>query len=320
MKENPFDQLGLKKEFLRPILGTGQLMEYVRSHVHLLQSQLHPDKKGGDKGLSALINSAHTEIRAHPDRIEGWLASMRNGTNPEVRAPPRASARPAATRTADPPREPARPVEPITLHDIVLYDAKGKPARTYKTVTMAGECERDATGVYLRKTQDNWIAYYKAGKDVLPSLPLLYAIIEQLHDAKHPAAAVLLKDLQDFYLCTSTRIDYKKNEVTHNYGFPSAETFSCRIPEESPWLDKVIKQEEWRSAALALLMPKDVDKAVETLHEFSGVHPYVWTASERRSEPLRAAFVGANPDGLYLSCNDSLHYGGLSRRVAVVGG
>ena len=376
MTENPFDRLGLKKAVVQKLYETQHLEDFLKRYYHLLQTKLHPDV-GGDTGLFAAVNSAYTEIHRHPDRIEGWLSSMQNGTSqeylavieglvervqkaetenenlrvkyatilagkpidtpkirtarashseeprvrrveweePEVRAPPRASSARAA-----PLRKPVRPVEPVVLHDIVLYDAKGRPARKYKTVTMAGKSECDASGNYLSRTQDDWCAYYKAGKDVLPSLPLLYAIIEQLHNTKHPAAAGLLKDMQDSWLCTSTRIDYGKNMITHDYGFAAAETFACSIPAGDHYVDGVVRDKKWRSALSTLLMAKDVDNAIETLQSFSSVRPYIWTASERRSESLRAAFVFIVPDRFYLVCyDDFLHSVGRSRRVAVVG-
>ena len=79
-------------------------------------------------------------------------------------------------------------VEPITLRDLILYDAEGKSCRTYHAITFTGEALKDAAGKYITKTQDDWISHYVSGKERLPSLPLLYAIIERLHEEKNPAA------------------------------------------------------------------------------------------------------------------------------------
>ncbi len=234
---------------------------------------------------------------------------------PEVRRP---RARRVDTAGETTPRKRAAPkAEPIVLPDIVLYDAEGKPARKYAKVTLDGALIGDAADKPITKTQDDWISYYKMAGGELLSLPLFYAIIEKVHTEKHPAGAAIREDLQKHWIATSTRIDYKKNIITHGFGFSSVETYSCPIPAKEHWLDKVKDKKAWRSALQALFMPKDVDQAIEVLHKFSGVRPYIWTETDRKEKPIRAAFVGADPGGLDLICYDYLVGAGCSRRVAL---
>lgn len=393
MAENPFDQLGLKKDVVRYLSEQGRLDSFLRSYYRAAQQHLHPDR-GGSTDLAAAINSAYDAIRRHPKNIESWIATMQNGANPEylaviealttrvealqkveteheqlkaeyarvlaggwkgkaevrtptagrsgretgfdefmgtaadegydippVREPRRSTASERGeARTEEPRRrEPRTPVESIILPDLVLYDAKGKPFHRYKTVTVGGEAEKDKEGNYLIKTQDEWIEYYRGTPNHLHSLPLVYAIIEKLQQEKHPAAAGLLTDLRESWLVTSTRLDYKHDKIIHNYSTAPLE-LRCAIPEGDYQLSDIKEKKPWKTALQALLMSKDVEQAVEVLGDYSGVSPYIWTASKdsRRSEPLRAAFVGVSPGRLYLGCSSDLHDSGRSRRVAVV--
>lgn len=402
MTENPFDQLGLKKDVVRYLSEQGRLDLFLKSYFRTAMSHLHPDK-GGRNDLAATINAAYEEVRRHPEKVESWLHTMQNGANPEylqviealttrvealqkveaeherlkeayaqvltggwkakadvrmpkaergrrmvdfdapveeydippVREPSRGAAagkrrgaereeaarERAEPRTEEPRhRKPRAPVESIVLPDLILYDAKGKPFRRYKTVTVGGEAERDEDDNYILKTQDQWIEYYRGTPNHLHSLPLLYAIIQKLHTEKHPAAAGLLADLRDSWLATSTRLDYKDDKIIHDYGTAPLE-LRCAIPEGDHLLNDIKKKKPWKTALQALLMPKDVEQAVEVLGDYSGVSSYIWAASKdtRRSAPLRAAFVYVVPDGLLLNCDYDLHGYGRSRRVAVVG-
>jgi hypothetical protein len=76
--ENPFDKLGLKKGLVEHLVRTGQLDSYLAGYFRLTQKAVHPDI-GGDTGLSAMVNSAYSEIRRHPDKIKEWVATMQNG-------------------------------------------------------------------------------------------------------------------------------------------------------------------------------------------------------------------------------------------------
>ena len=218
--------------------------------------------------------------------------------------------------TFAPEPKPIISTEPITLHDIILYNAKDKPLHRYKKVTVSGESIRTATG-YLKKTQDNWTAYFADKREKLISLPLLYAVLERLVDESHPALAGLAKDFRDSWLCTSTRINYGSDTIIHNYGTSSAETLRCHLPE-SDTMENLKEKNTGKDALRALLMAQEVDKAEEILQKVCDVEPYLWTppADSRRSIPERAAFVYANADRLFLSCY-LIYYHGRARSVVV---
>ncbi|MBI2662429.1 hypothetical protein HYX11_03140 [Candidatus Woesearchaeota archaeon] len=58
--------------------GTDQLEDFLKEHYRTLQKRIHPDK-GGDTGLSVLINEAYCTIQQHPHKIKKWIATMQNG-------------------------------------------------------------------------------------------------------------------------------------------------------------------------------------------------------------------------------------------------
>ncbi len=80
MSDNPFDQLGLKKELVIFLHEHHQLDDFLKSYVRLVQTKVHTDR-GGNAELSTLVNSAYTFIKEEPDKIGSWLATMQNGHN-----------------------------------------------------------------------------------------------------------------------------------------------------------------------------------------------------------------------------------------------
>ena len=241
-------------------------------------------------------------------------ARSAGGGDPGVRTPPRVDYEEPKRGRA----ESSKKAEPIILSDIILYDARGKPARTYKKVTLDAGAIREGSS-YAVKTQDGWITFFKKMGGEMPSLPLFYAIIERLQNEKNPIAGDILKDCKENWICTSTRFDYTKNSITHGYGFASAETFMVPLPIGGSVVKNVLTKDEWRTFLQAALMPKDLDKAIALLDTWSGVPSYVWTASSesRHTHPARAAFLYANSDWLLLHCSDALGNTGCSRWVAL---
>ena len=205
--------------------------------------------------------------------------------------------------------------EPITLHDIVLYDEAGQPWRKYKTVTLAGEALKDANCSYIRRTQDEWISHYAERKESLPSLPLVYAIIEKLCEEKNPAGALILTELHRYSMCTSTRNNYESNTIIHDYGRLPIK-IDCPVPKKGGWAKDVTK-EKWRTTLQALLMCRDVDKAVNIIEGFSKVHFYLGSASNTESSPVRAAFVNILTNKFDMSCGYILDMAGISRSVTL---
>ncbi len=208
--------------------------------------------------------------------------------------------------------------ERIALSDIVLYDAKGKPMRRYENLSLDGEAARDESGNYVQKTQDEWLVHWGQRGRTLPSLPLWYAIFEQLHERQHPGLAGIVKDLKEHWLATSTRQDYQRNEVTHNPGFFPGEYLPCSLPSGNHWLRDIGGKKEWKSPLQSLLLCKDVERAASVLQEAIGVPPYIWTAADgtRSSHPERAAWLDAYYNRLNLNCGNFLFDRGRSRSVA----
>ncbi|MBI5398398.1 hypothetical protein HZB03_02940 [Candidatus Woesearchaeota archaeon] len=77
-EDNPFDKLGLKKILVEFLVNSGQLEGFLKEYYRMTLARIHPDR-GGDTGLSALVNSAYSAICRNPDRVNNWIAGMQNG-------------------------------------------------------------------------------------------------------------------------------------------------------------------------------------------------------------------------------------------------
>ena len=186
--------------------------------------------------------------------------------------------------------EPKIITDPIELTDIILYGAKGKPARKYKKVILAGEAERsegeDSRKGYLTKTPDQWISYFKEkGKQML-DLPLFYAVIERMVEIDHPGKENLLNELRTTCLVLATRffehqyeqifqggnLNYRREEkVIHQYGFAPEEMPSYyRPPGDKRFLKNIKTEEEWKPALQNILRCKDLTKVDKVLQGFTG--------------------------------------------------
>lgn len=176
--------------------------------------------------------------------------------------------------------------EPIQLHDLVLYDHLGKPCRTYDLVTLAGEALKDTTGKYVNKNQREWFIHYAVtGAGKVPSLSLLYAIIERMHEDQHPGAELLAKELKSPWMCTSTYDDIARNTITHDYdGVVTHDRkikpliLECDLPKKGHWLKDIPhipSKEVWQNYLRAELMCRDLDKAMEVIHLFPNMSGFV---------------------------------------------
>ncbi len=213
--------------------------------------------------------------------------------------------------------------EPIVLYDIVLYDAKGNPCRTYKRVSLDGEAAKYENGEYLRQTQDEWDTHWKKRGRVQPSLPLWRAIIERMHEDKHPGLVGILRDLQKHPLMTSTRINYATNIVTHDKRSSFEYSVLCKIPygRRRPNIALIKdKDEQWLEVLQALLLYQDVDRTVSMLDNAFEMQSYVIPAEGTRlSAPARAALLDVNSDGFYIDCSSGLlHFTCCSRSMTII--
>lgn len=198
-------------------------------------------------------------------------------------------------------------VEPIVLEDIILYGMNGKPVGTYKRIELDGEAVRGVDGEYLIKSQDDWSKYFSDINDGrrLPTAANVYAIIERLHETGNPALAGIVKDLEQSWLCTGTKVYFQKNTIIH----PEFGAIECPIPSRNRWADKAVKTKPWKDAIQALLMCENVDKAIRVLHEVSGKRPFIWmpSAEDRRYKLEVGVWLDAKTgrDRLYLYCDHS---------------
>ncbi len=211
-------------------------------------------------------------------------------------------------------------VDQIVLHDVVLYNAKGQPFQTYDRVSLDSEAAKDEEGKYLIQNQDEWITYWNERGRTLPSLPLWYAMIEKMHEERHPSLVGVITDLRESWPATSTRLNYVRNIVTHDKGFSSEYTVPCTIPDGNFWLGKVMEKEDWRDAFQALLLYKDVEKAVCVLENASGLPLYLWTASKetRILFPEMATWFSFSTVRFIFYCGNNLNPNiGRSRSVVL---
>ncbi|MBU2561521.1 MAG: hypothetical protein KKD17_04430, partial [Nanoarchaeota archaeon] len=233
------------------LVRTGQLDSYLTGYFRLTQLVVHPDK-GGDTGLSAMVNAAYTDIRRNPGKVKDWVASMQNGNGnaehiavidalvekvetlqgvekryeelqrkyaellaggsgvdasvkkarrtetprtsraaprvpfeePEVRTPPRSSA-----RRVDPEAEPVpvfTKVDPILIDEIVCVGSDGKVFERHGKLLVDGDVVRKAGEFYdgtrilkhMRFTPYQAISYLEKHGKQLPDYPSLCGVLE----------------------------------------------------------------------------------------------------------------------------------------------
>ena len=217
-------------------------------------------------------------------------------------------------------------IEPIVLTDIILYSPDGKPLIRHDKVSLDGEAVRNDGGTYVMKTQKGWKEYYADRNDgrELPSLPLMYAIIERLYEQRNPLIGKIIAEIIDTSgLCTSTTIKYaagttQRSRITHEQGRIFYGT-QCIIPQGGYSLTDNKKEEEWETTLQGLLMPKNLDKAIEVLDSsFRCKSRMLVLNAELRKEYSKRAVWLTYSDGLNLYCDlRPDFYFGRSRGVKI---
>ena len=376
MTDNPFEQLGLRKEILSPLLEQGKLDSFLKDYNRVAQSYLHPDR-GGNVQLSSLINSAYTEIKQHPNEVEKWIAEIQDSINNEyqvvmegliveverlrqveqnydelrqqqapglVEIVENLSVPPVAKAKIDPVYY--GPV-PIVLHDLRFGDPTGRHIRYYPIVNLyRGHVDCTFTGSEFMIENPAQLVYYLNCNDRrsyerrIPSLPLWYAIIEKLHTEKNPALESLLKFMPS-WIATSTKIDYKHSCITHGVGsdvfdVPTLlpvenmkpnpfntpihannwkkvlkDTFSALKEDyhnpSRPGLGGrgiLINDKAWRNVLQALLLPNNLDQAIEVLQTFDSKSSYLWIIPRAQAlfpEAFRRVWITHSTGGLCIS-------------------
>lgn len=143
----------------------------------------------------------------------------------------------------------------IVLENLVLYDLEGKPARRYKLLELGEKTLTDSDAGPVQS---------------MPSSALFYAIIERLHDLKHPDYRKIRRDLlnETIPFESKTSVSYVNNEITHH---ENGRTYTVTLPipvrEDRVRYkeENIVKNKKWRNVLQALLMPKDLDKALSLL-------------------------------------------------------
>jgi len=180
----------------------------------------------------------------------------------------------------------------IELPDLILYDEKGKPFRHYAKVLLS-PVSKDANGIYLYKTQEEWTNHCLRLGGEIPSLPLWYAILEKMFAEKNPALEEIKEDIYiGSGLCTSTSFDYFKRTLTHGAGLPSQFTFSTTKPPFRQYIPirNIEENPKMRLFLQHLLMPKDLDQAIETLEKIGGDKTILSTTYRKPSEVTDVLF------------------------------
>ncbi len=201
-------------------------------------------------------------------------------------------------------------VQPVVFDNLTIYDANGQPFRTYRRVVLDGALQEGS------KTQAGWIQHYAGTQRQLPTFPLLHAMIEDLVRSGNPAKEQLLADLRAYWIATGTKPNYGRGVMIHDAGREPFE-LSCPFPEKSVWTKDL--NEDGQQTLKALLMPRDLSSALQTLQTFSNVPPYflVPDKKSRQDVPERAAFADVGLDRFYLYCNSLPDNDGRSRGVAI---
>lgn len=204
-------------------------------------------------------------------------------------------------------------VKLINFLNLTSYDLAGRPL--VYTLTLDGEAVHNADGSYRIDSQNGFEKSFAAEKKGrLPSSRELYAVMERLYDTKNPALSGIVRDLQESWLGTGTKIDYSKNIITH----PDFEPIRCTIPAGDHWLDEVVDDKNWKKVLQALLGPKEVERVPQVLSAVSGKRPYLWTpsAENRKATPERAVWLYCSTVRFGLSCSgDPISGLGRARRV-----
>ncbi len=208
------------------------------------------------------------------------------------------------------------------VSNITLYDMDESVHTTYPEISIDASPVKEGRNI-ARKTQPQWLDFY-AGKDkTLPSLPLLYAILEAAYDNKdEDAAKELLKSLQsdfkDSWLVTSTRFNYDQKKVWHNVTTQDQIDFDVNIPGISDYLENLVTQEDWAQPLRGIFMTRELEKIPKVFSIYGNRKGYLYTPDDNRKVE-RAAFVGFNYDDFSVVGDSNLDNDGRSRGVSAGG-
>lgn len=196
------------------------------------------------------------------------------------------------------------------ISNITLYDLDNCPHAFYPKVILDAnpvKCEKDNL---VKKSQNNWINYYTNKNKFLPSLPLLYAILEVAYDYKDETTTkeLLTSLANNSYsltdkicvsdIATSTRFNYEKNKVWHNIATPNQIEFNVKIPRTSQGIDELVSRLDWKRPLKSIFMTNNVEKIPSVLRSVcKGKESKFYTPYNARYIE-RATFVQLHDEGL----------------------
>jgi len=219
----------------------------------------------------------------------------------------------------DSPSKITRKGDVYVITNLTLFDLQGSPVKVYSEVELDASPVLGADGKPIKKSQPDWIAYYKEKNKKLPSLPLLYAIIEAAYDNQknNDVAEELLESLKtDFkpsWLVTSTRFNYSQDKIWHDFESSEQIEITQNIPGIEEYLEKLVQEQEWEEPLRTIFMTKNLQKIPEVLGVY-GIKGKLRTPDSDR-ETERAAFAGFSFDYFAVICYNFLNDCGRSRGV-----
>jgi len=203
------------------------------------------------------------------------------------------------------------------ITNLTLYGLDGLPFMHYPAVELDASPVSGSDSQPISQRQNDWLDYYKNSDKSLLSLPLFYAVMNAIYDNKQDDVAKdllnnLRPDFKESWISTSSRFNYSKNKVWHDYRTPEQIEFEQNIPRVSEYLENLVNQTKWEAALKAIFMTNNVQKIPEVLGIYSK-KARLWTPENNR-EIERAALVGFSNDDFYV---DGYGLGGSSRSRGV---
>jgi hypothetical protein len=214
---------------------------------------------------------------------------------------------------------------PIELRNIALYN-KGHKCRNYRKVDFDSEVFKKDSGRTQRLGHGLWMMTLadQGQRKTVPSLPMLYAVVERLHDEEHPGFRGFASELScGIGYHTSTMVDYQNQRIVHGYG--SSDTLELKTtipPRDSAKLTDLISDPQWAEFLNELLLPKSLEKAVEILTKVGEHDLYCVVDDQKSANPLLGGpkkfvqfdpYLGKGDERSVIYCNFGSRFGGAIR-------
>jgi hypothetical protein len=173
------------------------------------------------------------------------------------------------------------------------------------------------------RTQDKAVIYHNDKKEIMASVPDCFRVGEA-------DVLKLRKDFNDYWLMSSTRIDFKNNTVTHHFGSIVTEPKIYKLKEipvcQPTYLKDLLDDESGLEFVKALIDEPKTSKQliIEKFEALSGkkvedIRFWTPTIIERKLKSSRAVLLYFDYGRFDVYCNGwFVNYNGFSRGVSVV--